>query len=76
MKIVDAASTFFNDPQKNSQAIAKAIMVFAQRLNANEEHMTQLGNLMASISTSSSASAASASAEGGGGRGAVDAAGD
>eukprot|EP00969_Alexandrium_andersonii_P249530 11028079-Alexandrium_andersonii.AAC.1 len=52
------------------------MVVFAQRLNANEEHMAQLGDLMASISTSSSASAASASAEGGGGRGAVDAAGD
>eukprot|EP00969_Alexandrium_andersonii_P115772 5120259-Alexandrium_andersonii.AAC.1 len=72
MKMIDAASTLFAEPQKKSQAIAKITMVFAQRLNANEEHMTQLRNLMVNIRASGAASAASASAEGGGARGAVD----
>eukprot|EP00969_Alexandrium_andersonii_P013844 603845-Alexandrium_andersonii.AAC.1 len=51
-------------------------MVFAKRLNAGEEHMTQLGGLMANISTSSSSGAAPISAEGGGARAAADVSGD
>eukprot|EP00969_Alexandrium_andersonii_P159806 7061199-Alexandrium_andersonii.AAC.1 len=76
MKIVDAASTLFADPQKKPQAIAKIMMVFAQRLNANEDHLTQLSNLMVNIRASGAVSAASASAEGGGAGGAVGASGD
>eukprot|EP00969_Alexandrium_andersonii_P184393 8146239-Alexandrium_andersonii.AAC.1 len=52
MRIVEAAPTFFNDPGLKSQAIAKVIMVFAKRLNAGEEHVAQLGDLVANISTS------------------------
>eukprot|EP00969_Alexandrium_andersonii_P195701 8645818-Alexandrium_andersonii.AAC.1 len=42
-------------------------MVFAKRLNANDGHMAQLGNLMTKISASQPTGEASASAEGGGG---------
>eukprot|EP00969_Alexandrium_andersonii_P165405 7309898-Alexandrium_andersonii.AAC.1 len=76
MRIADAAPTFFNDPGLKSQAIAKAIMVFAKRLNAGDEHMTQLSDLMANISTSRSSGAAPVSADGGGARAAADVSGD
>eukprot|EP00969_Alexandrium_andersonii_P198127 8751098-Alexandrium_andersonii.AAC.1 len=51
-------------------------MVFAKRLNAGDEHMTQLSNLMANISTSRSSGAAPISADGGGARAAADVSGD
>eukprot|EP00969_Alexandrium_andersonii_P110079 4856757-Alexandrium_andersonii.AAC.1 len=51
-------------------------MVFAKRLNAGEEHMTQVGDLMANISTSRSSGTAPISADGGGASAAADVSGD
>eukprot|EP00969_Alexandrium_andersonii_P154954 6850391-Alexandrium_andersonii.AAC.1 len=66
MGIAQAARNTFQDPQKQSGAIAKVILLFASRLNAGEEHTKRLTDVIMDIRASQRSAPASASAAGGG----------
>eukprot|EP00969_Alexandrium_andersonii_P345869 15288630-Alexandrium_andersonii.AAC.1 len=63
MQVVGAASASHSGAVRQSQAIAKVVTTFAKRLNADEEQMGKLSDILAEIA----AKAGGAPAEGGAG---------
>eukprot|EP00969_Alexandrium_andersonii_P054526 2400275-Alexandrium_andersonii.AAC.1 len=76
MEVAASAQTLFQDPGRQSSAIARIILMFGKKLGAAGSQLERLADVVKDISFAQAPAAASASADGGDSAGTVDLTGD